>query len=146
MLYLAADHNGFMLKHEIKEYLDRTKIKYQDLGNLIFDPNDDYPDFAILLAMKVKMNKKNTGILICGSSQGMAMTANKIKGIRAVSVWDKKSACLAREHLDANVMSMGGKFIGSSQAKEIIRIWIKTNPLKAKRYLKRIKKIQKLEK
>ena len=87
MIYLGADHAGFKLKEEIKRYLDRLGLAYKDLGNFVFDPDDDYPDFAELVAKCVAKEKRSRGILICGTGQGMALAANKVKG--AYALWPR---------------------------------------------------------
>jgi len=155
MIYLGSDHAGFKLKQQIKEYLDKEKIKYEDLGNLKLDKDDDYPDFGYKVAKAVAKDKKAKGILVCGSSYGVCIVANKIKGIRAVPIDDVYDAKLSREHNDANVICLAGggmkekvKGVGLDieKAKKIIKIWLRTPFSKAKRHHRRVNQIKKIEK
>ena len=102
-IYLGADHAGFVLKEKVKRWLIEKKIAFEDLGNLVYDKEDDYPDFAEKVAKRV-MQDGSKGILFCGSAEGIAIAANKVKGVRAVAVWDKKIAQLSREDNDANIL------------------------------------------
>lgn len=144
MIYLGADHGGFSFKEKIKEFLNELKIEYQDLGNLKNDPDDDFPDFAILVAKKVA-ETKGKGILFCTSGLGMCIAANKIKGIRAVSITSKKSAQQSREHLDANILCLGEHVVSFRDAKKIIKVWLETDFFNKDKYIRRIEKIKKLE-
>lgn len=145
MIYLGADHAGYNLKEKIKKYLIKLGIDFEDLGNKIFDPKDDYPDFALAIAKKVSKTKKSLGIIICGSGLGSCIVANKVKGIRATPAWNRDSAKQAREHLDANVLCLGAKFFTFTEIKEILEWWLKSKFSGAKRHLRRIKKIKKIE-
>lgn len=144
MIYLGADHGGFSFKEKIKEFLKELKIEFQDLGNLKFEGEDDFVDYAIAVAKKVAETKER-GILFCTSGLGMCITANKIKGIRAVSITSKKSAQQSREHLDANILCLGEHVVSFRDAKKIIKIWLETDFFRADRYIRRIEKIKKLE-
>lgn len=146
-IYLGADHNGFKLKEKIKKYLKTKNINYKDLGNHRLDPLDDYPDFAYKVAQKVKKGKNNMGILVCGSSHGVCITANKIKGIRAAEISTIKDAKFARADTDCNIMCLGGWKIKSFQkVKRIIDTWLNTPFSKATRHQRRINKITRIEK
>lgn len=145
MIYLGADHGGFSFKEKIKEFLDELKVEYQDLGNLKFEPGDDFNEFAIAVAEKVA-GTENKGILICTNSFGMCIVANKIKGIRAVAPTTKKTAQQAREHLDANVLCLGAHVISFRDAKKIIKTWLESEFFRAERYIRRLKKIEEIEK
>jgi len=141
MIYLGADHGGFSFKEKIKEFLNELKIEYRDLGNTKFEPEDDFPDFALAVANKVaEINGK--GILFCTSGLGMCIAANKIKGIRAVSVISKKSAEQSREHLDANILCLGEHVVSFKDAKKIIKTWLETDFFNKEKYIRRIKKIE----
>lgn len=144
-IYLGADHAGFKLKEGIKKYLLKLEYKVFDEGALNFDKTDDYPDFAKKVSKKVAKTKEQ-GILICGSSQGVCIAANKFKGIRAVSVLDIKDAKLTREHNDANVLCLSGRKLSLEKAIKIVIIWLKTEFGKEIRHTRRLKKIAKLEK
>ena len=110
IVVLASDHAGFKLKEEIKEFLIKKREKVLDLGTENTS-SVDYPDYAHLLSKRMRKNKKQFGILICGSGTGMAMAANKHKNIRAALCYDIKSTKLSRLHNNANVMTIGGRLI-----------------------------------
>lgn len=154
-VYLGADHAGFKLKEAMKKYLDEVGVKYEDMGNHVYDKDDDYPDFAYAVASKIYYNPKDVGILFCGSSQGACIAANKVKSIRAASVRDVGEAKLAKAHDNANIICLPGgqqvqqlvKGIGLKQneAKKVIKTFLETKFSKAKRHKRRIDKIKKIE-
>lgn len=146
MIYLGADHRGFKLKEEIKRYLKTLSFAYQDFGNKIIDPNDDYPDFAKKVAEKVSQNSKERGILFCGSGVGMAIVANKFKNVRAVLGFNEKVAQMSREHNDSNVLSLPTDFLSLKETKKIVKTWLKTKFSQDGRHKKRLRKIKSLEK
>lgn len=143
-IYLGADHAGFELKEKLKHWLDQKQIPYEDMGNKTLDPQDDYPDFAELVARKVVRNK-SPGLLLCGSAQGMAIAANKIKGIRAVIPFSLKEARLAREHNDANIICLSGWHLHFHRATKILEAFLTASFSGEPRHIRRLKKIQKLE-
>ena len=145
MIYLGADHAGFNLKEELKKYLKELGYEYEDLGNQQLEPKDDYPDFALAVAEKV-VATDNQGILICATGLGMAIAANKIKGIRAAVCWDEFTVLQSRQHNDANILCLGGKVIDLEIAKKIIRIWIEVKFNGEERHVRRLKKIKDIEK
>ncbi|MCX6744893.1 MAG: ribose 5-phosphate isomerase B [Candidatus Parcubacteria bacterium] len=145
MLYLGADHAGFKLKEQIKKFLLSQKIKFQDLGNLKLDKNDDYPDFGFKIARAVAKDKSSKGILICGTSFGVCIVANKVKGIRAVSVSNIKAAKISRSHNDANVLCLSGWDLKLPMAQKVIRIWLNTKFSNQPRHKRRLAKIKKIE-
>ncbi len=145
MIFLGADHAGYILKEEIKNYLDEIGYQYEDLGALEFNQTDDYPDYAQKVAYHVLQSSGSRGILICGTGQGMCITANKIKGIRAVQIWDEFTARTASEHLNAQIVCLAGRVISPEMAKKIIKIWLETNFSGEPRHIRRIKKIADLE-
>ena len=138
-IYISSDHAGFKLKEVIKDYLSKKKIKFQDLG-----PNNndrvDYPDFAHKVARKVKTNKKNVGILVCGSGMGMSIAANRHKNIRAAQCFNLKSTKLSRLHNDANVITLGSRLLSKKNALNCISIFLNTK-FEGGRHTKRIRKI-----
>lgn len=139
---LATDHAGFNLKEYVKEYLLKEKYEVEDFGAYEYDAVDDYPDF-IIPAARVVGNSANTfGIIFGGSGQGEAMAANRIKGVRAVVYYDgpTKIVQLSRQHNNANILSLGARFISKEKAIEVIKLWLQT-PFEGKRHLKRIKKL-----
>lgn len=146
MLYLGADHAGFKLKEQIKKYLQSQKVKFNDLGNLKLDKNDDYPDFGFKVAKAVAKDQGSRGILICGTSFGVCIVANKVKGIRAVSIDNVKDAKLSRQHNDANVLCLSGWDLKLPLAQKIIKVWLDTEFSGASRHKRRLNKIVKIEK
>jgi len=146
MLYIASDHAGYQLKEELKPYLKELDYELQDLGNEQLDPSDDYPDFAYRLAHSVLDDPGSRGILICGTGQGVCIAANKVDGIRAALVHDEFTARAAAEHLNANVICLGGRIIDSETAKKIVKMWLETQFSNDERHERRIEKIQRIEK
>ncbi len=145
-LYLGADHAGFALKEKLKKWLERKKILYQDMGNWTFEKNDDYPDFAEKVAKAVVKSKgKSLGVLCCGSAQGMAIAANKVKGIRAVVPFSIKEAELSREHNDANVLCLSGWYFSPEKATALLEKFLNTPFSKAVRHRRRVRKVEELE-
>lgn len=143
-IYIGSDHAGFALKSLIKQYFTKEKYNLIDLGNLKYEKEDDYPNYAEKVAKKVA-KEKTKGILICGSSHGVCIAANKIKGIRAVAINNTKDAKITREHNDANILCLSGWHLKEKETKKIIDIWLKTKFKKDKRHIRRINKIKKLE-
>tara|TARA_B100001121_G_scaffold297797_1_gene304663 strand:- start:410 stop:835 length:426 start_codon:yes stop_codon:yes gene_type:complete len=138
-IYISSDHAGFKMKETIKNYLTKKKLDFKDLG-----PNNnlkvDYPDFAHKVAKKVKANKDNFGILVCGSGTGMNIVANKYKKIRAAQCFNTKSTKLSRLHNDANIITLGSRIITKKNAIKFVNIFLNTK-FDGGRHLKRIKKI-----
>ncbi|MBQ7667714.1 MAG: ribose 5-phosphate isomerase B [Clostridia bacterium] len=132
MLIIGADHGGFELKEEIKKYFDKNSIKYYDIGALMKDDNDNFPEIALPLAKKVASNEYEKGILICGSGVGVCMAANRIKGARAVNCNSEEIAKLSRLHNNANILCLGGRFITKDEAISIINVWLNTEFLGGK--------------
>ena len=145
-IYLGADHGGFELKEQIKEWLISKGFEVNDMGAHTFDPLDDYPVFAAAVSNKVVDDVGSIGVLLCRSGGGMTITANKIGGIRAVELFDEKSAKHAREHNHANVITIGADWQDLSSAKRIITKFFNTSPSQDERHLRRIKQISDLEK
>ncbi|MFH1537002.1 MAG: RpiB/LacA/LacB family sugar-phosphate isomerase, partial [Patescibacteria group bacterium] len=125
---------------KIKLYLDRKKIKYSDLGTYSKE-SVDASDYAAAVAKKVKKNKNDRGILICGSGVIMAIAANRIKGIRASAVWHEVIAKQAREHNNINILCLSGRERQPNNWKKIVDIFLKTKSLKKQKYKNRIKKL-----
>ena len=144
-IYIAADHAGFKLKEKLKRWFSKKGIQCIDMGNTVLDPTDDYPDYAVPLARKV-VATKSLGILVCGSAQGVCITANKIKGARAAIPFSLKEAKLSREHTDANIICLSGWFMSTHKAKKMIKIFMETPFSTEKRHVRRVNKIKNLEK
>jgi RpiB/LacA/LacB family sugar-phosphate isomerase len=143
-IYIGSDHAGFKLKEQIKVWLKRKKIAYQDLGNHVLDVTDDYPDFADRVARKV-VKEKTLGILLCGSAEGVCIAANKIKGARAVTPFSLKAARLAREHNDANIICLSGWFEHFYKTTKMLEAFLETPFSGGERHLRRLNKIRKIE-
>ena len=136
---LASDHAGLNLKEEIKKFLVKKKREVLDLGARNAK-SVDYPDYAHLLSRKMKNNKNQLGILICGSGTGMSMAANKHKNIRAALCYDAKSTKLSRLHNNANVMTIGSRLIKKKVALKCVDTFLNTN-FDGGRHARRVKKI-----
>ncbi|MFH2020473.1 MAG: RpiB/LacA/LacB family sugar-phosphate isomerase [archaeon] len=153
MIYLGADHGGFLLKEQIKEFLGKQGYPYQDLGNTILDEEDDYPDFAFAVARKVSSEDNPTlpwkdrpkGILLCRSAGGVIVAANKVKGAYAIAVPDVKSAKHSRLHNNANIIGLSGDWMTEKEAKDIIKVWLETEFSNEERHMRRIQKIKDFE-
>ncbi len=148
-VYLATDHAGFELKEEVKAFLLENSYDVEDCGATALDPNDDYPDFIALAADAVSKNPDVDKAIIFGASgQGEAIVANKCKGIRA-AVYNTENlelVKLARLHNDANVLSIGARFVGVEPACEAVKLFLETTYTAEERHERRIKKITELEK
>ena len=136
---IASDHAGFNLKETIKNYLINKNLSIIDLG-----PNEkksvDYPDFAKKIGNRLKSKKSDIGILVCGSGTGMAISANKIKTIRAAVCYNVKSTRLSRQHNNANIIALGARLTKKSLSLKLVELFLKTK-FEGGRHLKRIKKI-----
>ena len=138
-IFISSDHAGFKLKEIIKIYLLKKKLPFQDLGPLNED-KVDYPDYAHKVAKKVKINKKNVGILVCGSGTGMNIAANKHKNIRAAQCFNLKSTKLSRLHNDANIITLGSRLLSKKNALNFVGVFLNTK-FEGGRHSKRIRKI-----
>ena len=138
-IVIASDHAGYSLKEYVKKFLLKKKLLIKDVGTKN-DDSVDYPDYAHKLSKILKKNKKTIGVLICGSGQGMIMAANKHKNIRAALCYNAESTKLSRLHNDANIITLGSRFISKKNALKYIKIFLKTK-FEGGRHKKRIKKI-----
>ena len=138
-IFISSDHAGFKLKEEIKSHLLKKKLFFQDLGPFN-DDRVDYPDYAHKVARKVKANKSNVGILVCGSGMGMNIAANRHKSIRAAQCFNLKSTKLSRLHNDANIITLGSRLLTKKLAINCVNTFLNTK-FEGGRHSKRIKKI-----
>lgn len=145
MLYIAADHGGYPLKEEIKNFLIAEGYEVVDLGADELDLVDDFPDYAQKLAEQVAQDEDAGGILICATGQGMCMAANKVAGIRAVLVHNDFTALDAAGHLNANIICLGGKITSPEEAKKLVKIWLDTEFDEDERLVRRLRKIEEME-
>ncbi len=141
MIYLGADHRGFELKQAIKEWLKSQKIKFKDLGNEIYDKNDDYPDFAKKVAKAVQKDKKSKGILICGSGIGMSIAANRFKNVLAGLCLSRWMAQDGRKEDNINVLVLAANYTDPNTAIAIVKEFLNTSFENIQKRKKRLKKI-----
>ena len=141
---LGADHAGFELKEQIKQHLQQKQIAVQDDGTSS-TASVDYPDFARLVAHDVSQERADLGILVCGSGIGMAISANKVAGIRAANVSSEYEAQMSREHNNANVLALGARILQPDQAIRIVDTWLAT-AFAGGRHERRVEKIAEIEK
>ena len=138
-IFISSDHAGFKLKELIKKHLKKKNLNFQDLGPN-YENSVDYPDYAHKVAKKVKVNRNNIGILVCGSGTGMNIVANKHKNIRAAQCFNLKSTKLSRLHNDANIITLGSRLITKKNALKFISVFLNTK-FEGGRHLKRVRKI-----
>jgi len=143
-IFLGSDHAGFELKEKIKNWLADWGYEYEDMGAHELDPQDDYPDFISPVAQAVSKNpNEDRGIILGGSGQGEAITANRNKNVRAAVLYSDNMDIvrLSREHNDANVLSLGARFIDDEQVKKMVKVWLEHPFSEEERHIRRIKKI-----
>lgn len=140
IISIGSDHAGFKLKEEVKTYLSSLNITYKDCGTFSED-SVDYPDFGHAVANDVLNKQADLGIVICGSGNGINISANKHKGIRSALCWNEEIAKLARLHNDANILALPGRFIDTEEAKRAVKIFI-TTVFEGGRHQNRINKIE----
>lgn len=147
-IFLGTDHAGFEMKESLKTYLTKELgYEVEDMGNAVYDEQDDYPDFIRQVADAVAENpEQNRGIILGASGQGEAMTANRFKGVRAALVYSCNEAIvqLSREHNNANVLSLGARFLTDWEVKHLVKIWLETKFTNEERHKRRISKIDNL--
>lgn len=141
---LGADHGGFTLKNELVTRLQET-YEISDLGACTFDPNDDYPDFALAVSGAVASGQAQRGILICGSGVGACIAANKVPGVRACLCHDTYSAHQGVEHDDMNILCLGSRVIGIELATELVKVFLNANFSGETRHRRRLKKVLAIE-
>lgn len=140
MLFLGADHAGFDQKEYVAHKLAADGISFEDFGAFSKEPRDDYPLYASRVARSV-LKEHGRGILFCGSGEGMAIVANRHKGIRAVVAWKPEIASEAREDNDANILSVPSRFLTNEEAWETIRAFLSTSFSHEERHKRRIRQI-----
>lgn len=144
MLYLGADHNGYELKEYLRLFFASKGIPCSDAGAKSYKKTDDYVDYAV--AVGNSMHKGDLGVLICGSGHGMAIAANKLRGIRAIMPPDPRSARYGRRDDHANILVLPAWRLKNQQALKIVQAFLSQKPGAAARYLRRLKKVSVLEK
>ena len=141
-LFLGADHQGYHLKETIEAYLAKRGYDVEDVGARELNPEDDFPQFAQMAATKVLGEDENSdprAILICGGGQGMAMAANRFRGIRASVIWDSFEAKMTRNDNDSNVLCLPARLLDEDEAlwKDVLETWLKTPFAGAPRFRRR---------
>jgi RpiB/LacA/LacB family sugar-phosphate isomerase len=139
-----ADHGGFALKEEVKHHLTRLGYTFRDLGTFSPEPAVDYPDIAAAVAGTIQRGEARLGVLVDGAGIGSAIAANKVRGIRAAPCADAAAARNAREHNDANVLTLGARFVDSVRMREIVETFL-TTECTEERHRRRVRKIEALE-
>jgi ribose 5-phosphate isomerase B len=145
-IYLGADHNGFALKAKLAAFLTRSGYDVFDDGGTALNPDDDFPEFASKVCTDILRDhdSESVGILICGSGQGMYMTANRFKGIRAALCWNLSEARSSRNDDDSNVLCLSAREYNEDTANAIVMAWLNTPFAGATRYKRRIQKMDEL--
>lgn len=150
-IHIGSDHAGFELKEEIIRFLELKEYEVVDHGAYELDPEDDYPDFILPAVLAVAEDKNSRGIILGGSGQGEAMVANRVQGIRATVFYgeptysDESIINLSRHHNDANVLSIGARFVTEEEALEAIDMWLETAFSGEDRHTRRISKIDEID-
>lgn len=140
-IYLGADHNGFHLKEKIFAYLSKRGHDIEDVSEGALDPSDDFPEFAQMAALKIMGDESGDAraILLCGNGQGMAMAANRFRGIRASVIWDEDEAKMTRNDNDSNVLCLPSRLFDKDDVewKLILETWLETPFAAAPRFKRR---------
>lgn len=144
MIAIGCDHGGYKLKEEIKRYFDEKDIEYNDLG-CMNEERVDYPNIAKAVAKEVQSKKCENGILICRSGLGMAICANKYKGIRCTPCYNEETAKYSKLHNNSNVLALGADYVSVNEAICILRMWLATE-FEGGRHDERLKIIEEIEK
>jgi ribose 5-phosphate isomerase B len=139
-IYLASDHAGFTIKEYLKQFLSKLNVIIEDYGTFSYE-SVDYPDFSHAVAKKVAEETDSVGILICGSGNGICMTANKHKNIRAALCWNSEIAQMAKAHNNANILCLPGRYITVLEAENIVMAYLNTE-FEGGRHQLRINKIE----
>ncbi|MBR3959492.1 MAG: ribose 5-phosphate isomerase B [Bacteroidales bacterium] len=140
---IASDHAGFELKEKVIKFLSSKNIDTKDFGTYSSD-SVDYPDFAHKVGSAINKGEYKRGIVICGSGNGVQMTVNKYPGVRCALCWNEEIASLARQHNDANILSLPARFIPEELALKIVDIFLNTD-FEGGRHQRRVEKINKLQ-
>jgi len=143
-ILIASDHAGYKLKKELISYLAKIDYEVEDKGSFKYSQEDDYPDFVAPLAREISENTNLRGIVIGGSGQGEAMVANRFEGVRAVVYCASNLDIikLSREHNNANILSLGARFLSIRKAKKAVKLWLETSFSGEERHLRRLAKIK----
>lgn len=146
-IYFGSDHGGFNLKQLLVHYFGvKRGLDVEDVGGKKLDPKDDYPQFAQIAVSKLidDKNDESRAILVCRGGQGMAIAANRYKGIRAAVCWDENSAKKSREDNNSNILCLPADILSVDEAKDIVHAWLRTPFSRAPRHQRRIQEIDDL--
>ena len=146
MIYLGSDHRGYNLKEKLKQQFTEWGYDYEDMGPFEYNKDDDYPDFAKLVGDKVVANHDSKGILICGSGVGVVMTADKIKGVRAGTMFDVEQVKASVADEDTNVIGLSNDHTSEEKNLEIAKAFLESRFSGAERHVRRVNKIKNLDK
>ena len=143
MIYIGSDHAGYELKEKLKIFLKDSGYEVTDKGAFKLDNQDDFPDFIVPVSEAVAAHEGSLGIILGGSGEGEAMSANKIDGVRATEYYggDPEIIKVSREHNNANVLSLGARFVTEEEAQEAVRLFLETKFSGAERHIRRIDKL-----
>lgn len=144
-IFIGSDHAGFELKQKLIAFIESRGHEILDKGAFSLDEHDDYPDFVVPVARAVAEDRDGArGIILGGSGQGEAIAANRVKGVRAVVYYSGNEDIikLSREHNDANILSIGARFVSEDEAKTAVELWLETKFSNDERHIRRIKKIE----
>ena len=142
---LGSDHAGFDLKEMVRGWLQEDGHEVVDIGPATFDPTDDYPDYARLVAEAVARGEVERGLIVCSTGQGSCMAANKVRGVRAALCHDLFCARLSRQHNDANVLCLGSNVIGPGLAREVAELWLAEPFSDEAKHRRRVEKVNRIE-
>jgi len=145
-IYIGADHRGFELKEKLRAWLVAENYQIEDLGAHVYDATDDYPDYAVKVAQKVKENPENRGILLCGSGVGVDMVANKIDGIRSGVGLNSEQISSARKDDEINVLVIATDYTDEEKARKMIEAFLTTDFSGEQRFVDRLQKVEEIEK
>jgi len=140
---IGSDHAGFEVKEQIKRIIEELGLEVVDFGTNSAE-SVDYPEFGAKVGKSVASGETEQGIVVCGSGTGIAIAANKVKGVRAVQAWSEEVARLAKEHNDANVIAIGARVLSTEQIDKIIRAWFAAS-YEGERHQRRVDKLSELE-
>lgn len=141
---IGSDHAGFEDKERVKRQLEKLGFEYEDIGTNSTE-STDYPIYAAKVAEKVASGEVEQGLLICGSGNGMQIAANKIRGIRAALAWNEETARLARQHNDANILSVPARMISPEEIEKVVKSYLEAD-IEGGRHQRRVEEISQLEK
>lgn len=144
-IYIGADHAGWELKEALEDYLKEKEYRVVDMGNENLVNGDDYPDFGYAVAKRVATDVNAHGIVICGNAQGICIVANKVKGIRAATGFNKEVALSARADDNSNILCLPGRHVDIKEAKQIVDTWLTTEFSGEERHKRRLQRVHEIE-